>query len=67
MMSEKLEQSTFLITLALVTVLFGLLLLPFWAPLLWAIIIAVLFHPVQVWLAKRWGDRPNTTALAKDS
>jgi predicted PurR-regulated permease PerM len=64
MMSEKLEQSTFLITLALVTVLFGLLLLPFWAPLLWAIIIAVLFHPVQVWLAKRWGDRPNTTALA---
>jgi predicted PurR-regulated permease PerM len=62
-MSEKLEQSTFLITLALVTVLFGLLLLPFWAPLLWAVIIAVLFHPVQVWLAKRWGDRPNITAL----
>jgi predicted PurR-regulated permease PerM len=62
-MSEKLEQSTFLITLALVSVAFGLLLSPFWAPLLWASIIAVLFHPVQVWLEKRWGDRPNSTAL----
>lgn len=62
-MSEKLEQSTFLITLALVTLVFGLLMMPFWVPLLWAVIIAVLFHPMQVWLGKRWGDRPNLTAL----
>lgn len=63
-MSEKLEQSTFLILLAVVTVLFGYLLMPFWAPLLWASIIAVLFHPVQAWLETRWGNRPNITALA---
>ncbi|MCR9090432.1 MAG: AI-2E family transporter [Proteobacteria bacterium] len=62
-MSEKLEQSTFLITLALVTLVFGLLMMPFWVPLLWAVIIAVLFHPMQVWLGKHWGDRPNLTAL----
>jgi predicted PurR-regulated permease PerM len=62
-MHEKLEQTAFLITLALVTAVFGLLLLPFWAPLLWASIIAVLFHPLQVRLEKRWGDRPNTIAL----
>lgn len=62
-MSEKLEQSTFLILLALVTVVFLFLLRPFFAPLLWACIIAVLFHPVQVWLTRRWGNRPNTTAL----
>ena len=62
-MSERLEQAAFLIALALVTVVFGFLLRPFWAPLLWAIIIAVLFHPMQVWLEKRWGDRPNITAL----
>lgn len=62
-MSEKLEQSAFLITLALVTVVFGFLLFPFWAPLLWSCIIAVLFHPVQVWLEGRWGTRPNTNAL----
>ena len=62
-MHQKLEQSAFLITLAVVTAVFGVLLLPFWAPLLWASIIAVLFHPFQVRLEKRWGDRPNTIAL----
>ena len=62
-MSEKLEQSAFLIMLALVTAVFFWLLRPFFAPLLWACIIAVLFHPMQVWLEKRWGKRPNTTAL----
>lgn len=62
-MSEKLEQSTFLILLALVTALFLVLLRPFFAPLLWACIIAVLFHPVQLWLTRRWGERPNVTAL----
>lgn len=63
-MTEKLEQVSFLITLALVTVIFALLLIPFWAPLFWAVVIAVLFHPMQVWLEQRWGDRPNVTALA---
>ncbi len=62
-MSAKLEQITFFLTLALVTVVFGLLLIPFWAPLFWAIVIAVLFHPMQVWLENRWGSRPNVTAL----
>lgn len=62
-MNEKLERSVFLIMLALVTALFAVLLRPFFAPLLWACIIAVLFHPMQVWLEQRWGHRPNTTAL----
>jgi len=62
-MIEKLEQRTFLLALALVTVAFAFLLKPFFAPLLWACIIAVLFHPVQVWLENRWGNRPNLTAL----
>jgi predicted PurR-regulated permease PerM len=62
-MSEKLEQLAFLIFLVLVTILFAMLLWPFVAPLLWACIIAVLFNPVQVWLRRRWGERPNTIAL----
>jgi len=62
-MIEKLEQRTFLIALALVTVAFLLLLKPFFAPLLWACIIAVLFHPFQIWLENKWGNRPNLTAL----
>jgi predicted PurR-regulated permease PerM len=62
-MSEKLEQFTFLITLVLVSIAFGYMVVPFWAPLLWACIIAVLFPPVKVWLQGRWGDRPNSIAL----
>ena len=62
-MSEKLEYTSFLSLLVAVTLLFGLLLWPFLAPLLWACIIAVLFHPLQLWLSHRWGERPNTTAL----
>ena len=62
-MIEKLEQRTFLIALTLVTIAFAWLLRPFFAPLLWACIIAVLFHPVQVWLERKWGPRPNLTAL----
>jgi predicted PurR-regulated permease PerM len=61
--SEKLEHMAFLSLLVAVTLLFGLLLWPFLAPMLWAAIIAVLFHPVQVWLSRRWGERPNTIAL----
>jgi len=62
-MVEKLEQRSFLILLAAVTALFGFLLQPFFAPILWACIIAVLFHPMQVLLEKWWGPRPNTIAL----
>ncbi len=60
---EKLEQRMFLVLLAVVTGLFLFLLKPFFAPILWACIIAVLFHPLQVRLEKTWGDRPNLTAL----
>lgn len=62
-MIEKLEQRAFLIALALVTLVFGWLLKPFFAPLLWASIIAVLFHPLQLWLERTWGERPNLTSL----
>jgi predicted PurR-regulated permease PerM len=59
-MSEKLEHASFLILLALVTVVFGFLLMPFWVSLLWASIIAVLFHPLQVRLGRMWGDGPTS-------
>ncbi|MDX1625707.1 MAG: AI-2E family transporter [Wenzhouxiangellaceae bacterium] len=63
-MVDKIEQRSFLLLLAAVTGLFLFLLSPFFAPILWASIIAVLFHPVQLWLERRWGERPNLTALA---
>ncbi|AKS41987.1 AI-2E family transporter [Wenzhouxiangella marina] len=62
-MVDKLEQRSFLILLAVVTALFLFLLKPFFAPILWACIIAVLFHPLQIRLERWWGPRPNLTAL----
>ncbi len=62
-MIDKLEQRAFLITLTLVTILFLFLLKPFFAPILWACIIAILFHPVKLWLESKLGKRPNLTAM----
>lgn len=62
-MNDKIEQRSFLLLLAIVTALFLFLLKPFFAPILWACIIAVLFHPVQIRLERAWGHRPNLTAL----
>ena len=62
-MTNKLEQRTFLIALIFVSVLFLFLLQPFFAPILWACIIAILFHPVQLWLERKLGKKPNLTAI----
>lgn len=62
-MYEKLEQRTFLAMLVLVTVAFVFLMRPFIGPIFWAIAIAVIFYPVQLWLLKKLGNRPNTIAL----
>jgi predicted PurR-regulated permease PerM len=61
---EQIERWSFLITLAFITFLFLLLLRPFFAPILWACIIAILFHPVQLWLERKIAGWPNITALA---
>ncbi|GAB1255857.1 AI-2E family transporter [Aurantivibrio plasticivorans] len=63
MSAEKIERRAFLGALIGITLLFGALMLPFFAPILWACIIAILFHPMQCWLVGKWGKRPNVTAL----
>lgn len=62
MVTSKLEQRTFLLMLTLATVLFLWLLIPFFAPIFWAAVVAMLFQPVQQRLTRSWGDRPNLTA-----
>lgn len=61
--TQELERWTFLIALMFVSCLFLFLLQPFFAPILWACIIAILFHPLQNWLHQKLGERPNFTAL----
>lgn len=62
--NDRIEQLTFLLLLTLVTVLFLFLLKPFFAPIFWACAISLLFYPVQLRLAQRWGNRPNLIALS---
>lgn len=62
-MRKMLEQRSFLVLLGIVTLLFALLLRPFWSAIFWATSIAILFAPLQRYLLARLGDRHNLSAL----
>lgn len=62
-MYGKLEQRSFLLFLVVVTVLFLVLLKPFFGPIFWACAIAVIFYPVQRRLRAKYENSPNLTAL----
>ncbi len=61
--SETLEQRAFLLTLVGVSLVFAMLLQPFWAPVFWACAISVIFYPFQKRLLTRWPNRRNLVAL----
>lgn len=62
-MRDVLEQRSFLTILAVITLLFGLVLRPFWSAIFWAIVVTVLFFPLQVRLLPRLNNRRTLTAL----
>ncbi|MDO6441223.1 MULTISPECIES: AI-2E family transporter [unclassified Marinobacter] len=62
-MYAKLETRTFLALLVGVSVAFVFLMKPFFGPIFWAIAIALIFHPFQMLLVRRLGERPNVNAL----
>ncbi|MGO1462013.1 MAG: AI-2E family transporter [Marinobacter sp.] len=62
-MYPKLETRTFLAMLVGVSLAFVLLMKPFFGPIFWAIAIALIFHPFQMFLVRRLGERPNINAL----
>lgn len=62
-MRDKLEQRSFLFMLMLVTLLFGIVLEPFWGAIFWSCAISVIFYPLQQRLSLRLGHRPNTASL----
>ncbi len=63
MYSSRIEQKAFLVLLAAVTLVFAVILLPFWGALFWAVVLSVLFTPLQRRLALRFGGRGNFSAL----
>lgn len=60
----KLEERSFLLILALITLLFFWLMKPFFSSVFWACVIGMIFHPLQVRLLNLWPGRPNSAALA---
>ncbi|MHA7879799.1 MAG: AI-2E family transporter [Saccharospirillum sp.] len=63
-MRQKLENRFFLLSLLVVSLLFGLVLQPFWGAIFWAAAISVIFYPVhQRLMATRLGKSPSLVAL----
>ncbi|WP_417517792.1 AI-2E family transporter [Marinobacter sp.] len=62
-MYAKLETRTFLAMLVGVSLAFVFLMKPFFGPIFWAVAIALIFHPFQMLLVRRLGERPNVNAL----
>jgi predicted PurR-regulated permease PerM len=61
-MDTKIQNRAFLFLLALVTVAFVWIMLPFYGAVLWAVILAILFRPLNVRLARGLGGRRNLAA-----
>ena len=65
MSDETFYARTFaLVALAVLAWLVYLILLPFLAPIAWALFIAFLLHPTHSWLTRRLGNRPGWSATA---
>lgn len=64
MIDKKFEDRAFLFLLAAVTLAFGLLLKPFFGAILWAVLLAIIFAPLQQRLIRAWPKQRNLTALA---
>lgn len=57
------QDKAFLLLLVIVSLAFGWLLLPFYGAILWAVILATVFVPVQRWLRGALPARPGLVAL----
>jgi len=62
MRTPKLPDTSFTALVIAVSIAFIYLLLPFYSALLWAVILAVLFQPLNRWLVRRLGGSRNSAA-----
>lgn len=62
-MNTSIQRKAFLLLLALVTIAFIWLLLPYYGAVFWAVILAIIFQPMQRGLERRLGGRRNLAAL----
>ena len=62
-MDTSQQHKSFLLLLALVTVAFAWLLVPFFGAVFWAVILAIVFQPLHRLLQRRVGGRRNLAAM----
>ncbi len=63
-MKEMLERRSFLVLLGIVTLLFAFVMRPFWSAIFWAIVVTVIFAPLQSQLQSRLNTGKTFTALS---
>ena len=63
MSDEPVHRHFFHLLLAAVTIALGWILLPFFGAVFWGAILAIIFQPMQRYLAARLGKRRNLAAL----
>lgn len=61
-MREIMEKRSFLIILGIISLMFLLVLQPFWSAIFWAIVMSLLFYPVQKRLVVALGGRKSLAA-----
>lgn len=57
------QRVSFFILLALVTIAFAWLLIPYYSAVLWGVILAIIFYPVQLWFVRIFNGKRNFAAL----
>lgn len=63
MLKNTQEYRFFLVLLVLVTLAFFGILLPYYGAVFWAVVLAILFMPLQKWLQQRLPNRQNLAAI----
>ena len=62
--TDELQHASFLIILAVVSLLMAVIIWPFAQPLLWAALAAIMFQPLYRWMLRKLRGRRNPAAIA---
>jgi predicted PurR-regulated permease PerM len=61
--TDELQHASFLLILAVVSLLMAVIVWPFAQPLLWAALAAIMFQPLYRWMLRKLGGRRNPAAI----
>lgn len=62
--TDELQHASFLLILAVESLLMAVIVWPFAQPLLWAALAAIMFQPLYRWMLRKLGGRRNPAAIA---